>query len=170
MVLPIDAMYNLASDALEVIAVRWDAGAEPLPTRRHVTYGVIPVDCEQLVVSAERTFGVDALDVLAEGLSGLGGLSAAAPFATRAITFACAVHRCVPVPDDSGTPPSSAALDAAARTAISDGQAMLNALILGHRAGDLEIGSNGLAFEGGEALTPEGGYGGWLTRVRAFVI
>jgi hypothetical protein len=159
-------IYDLAAASLDAIVDNWPVELEPLPDRRYVTFGEVAWDCEQLVVSVERTFGVDTGDVLSENVL---GIDASAPFQLRGATVACSLIRCVPVVDDQGNPPTPVALADSATVVLADGIAMFNCLADAHRAGDLAT-CNGVAFEAGEAQTPDGGFGGWLTRVRLLMV
>lgn len=161
-----DAVYVLAVASLDAIVSGWPGDLEPLPARRYVTFGEVAWDCEQLVVSVERTFGVDTADVLSENVL---GIDASAPFQLRGLTLACSLIRCVPVVKDSGAPPTTTELNESASIVLADGVAMFNALAAAQRAGTLGT-CNGVAFESGDAQTPDGAFGGWITRARLLLV
>lgn len=125
-----------------------------IPSRSYVHLGNIAVDCEQLVVTIDGlTFGLTdgpenpAVKCMPPGYS----------------TYTVLLALCVPVPDDSGTPPSTADLEASAVNLSPYGLALTSGIAELIHAGDADcIGlCDNPAMTSALPLGPEGGYGGW---------
>lgn len=158
----IDLPWTLANTVLSAVVNGWDGGAEPLPERQYVTVGEVAWDCEEVVVSIERTFGyagdlsVDFNQPLTRGFS----------FALRGVTLAIWIVRCFPAfEDDAGDPPTTTAIEAATQPIATDSGAILSALIDSQKAGEL-AGCDGLVFENWTVEGPQGGMAAGVLRVR----
>lgn len=158
-------LFNLASAARDLLVQDWptdDTIASPLPDREYVNNGAVIWDCEQLVVSVERTFGIIG-DVTQEIFDAQYGT-----MALRAMTIAVWIIRCVPDIDSSGQEiilPTPAALEESAAELLADEDQVIAILAKAQREGRF-AGCESLAFENWQAQGPEGGFGGGVTRLR----
>lgn len=161
-------VWALAETALELLVANWptDGSAAALPERRYVNFGAVIWDCEQVVVSVERTFGIGG-DVTQEQFQADYGV-----MALRAVTLAVWVIRCVPDIDSSGTQiilPTGAEIQAAHEVLSADADQLLAIFTKQQRLHNF-AGCESLAFENMQAMGPEGGFGGSVTRLRAGLI
>lgn len=156
-----DRLWLLASAVKAAIVEGYsDADAE-LPDRQYVTVGNPAHDCEQLVVAVENTFGHEG--AIQQEL--VEPHMARPAHALRASRMAIHLLRCWPVVGDDEQPPTPDAEEEAAELALTDSQLLLNVIVAAQRAGDLPR-CGGVAFEQWTALTPSGGIGGGVLRVR----
>lgn len=156
---PIDRLYGLAADVLDLVVANWPGEAEPLPSVQFVGMGALDF-CEAVSVFIERTFPIEA-DVRVEQLN-VGNAAW-----NRAATIGVSVSRCVPqmtVTGDRANLPTAEELRASAELILLDAQAMFN-VVLG---GNLELaGCNGFAFESWVQIDPAStGMGGGTLRFR----
>lgn len=161
-------VWALAETALALLVDNWpsDGSADPLPTRRYVNFGNVIWDCEQLVVSVERTFGIGG-DVTQEQFQADYGV-----MALRAVTLAVWIIRCVPDIDSEGPTiilPTGAEIAAAHEVLSADADQVLAIFTREQRLHHF-AGCESLAFENMTAMGPEGGFGGAVTRLRAGLI
>lgn len=165
-------LADLAHAVLGSLVAYWpsipDADAPDLlalPDRRYVTIGTAPIaDCEQLVVSVERTFGTQGNPAREEIVP----LTTGTPWLRTAV-FQIQILRCVPVIADTGvgppTPPTPAQIDAAGAAILADADTILACLILAHKNGDLG-GCGELALENWRAIGEQGGFAGGASKIR----
>lgn len=145
---PPGRIHATCTDLLAVVVAR-HGGA--LPDRQYVAAGAPPWDCELLATWCETT----------RGALGAGTHPADAPWAMRDGTFVATLVRCVPMADvgQDGTLlalPTEADETAAAELLYTDAQRMLNAVVAGHKAGEIG-GCHGLALLDWRVLGPAGG-------------
>jgi hypothetical protein len=157
-------MYDLARASLDAIVAHWPDDAELLPDAQFVTGGLLAHDgCELLATGVERSYSMEA-DPTFEQRFTLGP-----GFTNRTLVVMCTLLRCVPVvdTDEAGnvvTIPSPAEIEASAVITLGDGQAMFNALVAAHSAGELG-GCQSMAFDSWTREGPDGGVGGGTLRV-----
>lgn len=151
---PPDRLYQVARVVLDTVV----ATLENPPPRRYVSVGNPAFDCEQVVVSVDRTLG-HAGDIAQEVTAPLGCL------VMRAVDIGVWVIRCAPTMNDDGQAPSAASLEASAAALLRDPVVILNGLVAAHQAGTLAP-SRGLGFLNWQALAPEGGFAGGVQRIR----
>jgi len=137
-------------------------GFDGVPGRSFVTSGLPAADCPpQLTVHVET---------ISDAATGPGGLADGTRHRSARMPqprLIATLFRCVPVPDNSGNPPSAAALESAAAQINADGWALHNVLFNKVMNGSLlEICSN-VVWEGLRRYGPSGGAGGWTVTVRA---
>lgn len=161
--------YDVARTALDLLVADWPADPDvalPLPARRYVNWGAVIWDCDQIVVSIERTFGHTG-DVSAEQID-----VQPMTMAVRAVTLAIWIVRCVPDIDASGEQivlPTPAELEASAQVFAADTDQVLAILARRQRQHDFAS-CDGLGFENCLASGPEGGFAGGVTRLRAEIL
>lgn len=162
---PTTAIYDLAVATLNAVVAEWPDDATDLPDIRFVSNGQPAVDgCDVLAVSWERNYSN-------EGDPGLEQLIALGPgFAIKANILAVWLFRCVPMIDGEGDEaifPSVAETQASALMILTDVQAVNNALVAAHARGTIG-GCGRMTIDGGNAVNPQGGVGGSVTRVRLY--
>lgn len=145
---PPGRIYSMCTDLLAVVVARHGA---TLPDRQYVAAGAPAWDCELLATWCETT----------RGAAGAGDNAAATPWSMRDGTFVVTMVRCVPMADIAQdgsllTLPTEAAESAAAELLYNDAQRMLNAVVAGHKAGELG-GCHGLALLDWRVLGPAAG-------------
>lgn len=158
--------YDAASEILDTLVADWPTDpdvASPLPTgRQYVNWGNVIWDCEQLVVTIERTFG-HLGDVSAEQID-----VQPLTMAVRAVTIGVWIIRCVPDIDASGERiilPTPHALDDSAKLLAADTDVVLAILAKAQRKNQL-LACGSVGFENAIAQGPEGGFSGGVTRLR----
>jgi len=156
-----DRIWDLAGDVLAAIESGFASDDVSLPTRRYRTYGVPAIDCEELVVALEASLGTEG----AVNQEVTEPLLAKPGHAMRSVRFAVWLLRCHPTVQDDGNPPTVTAEEEAAELVMQDAQRLLNVIVAAQRAGDLPA-CGGLAFEQWTAITPNGGIGGGVLRLR----
>lgn len=156
-----DQAYTIAGAVVDAIGDWYDGLALPLPDRRLVTPGLPAYDCAMLAVHVERIYPVGG-DLVTEAIPQLEGEVA---FTMRAMTIAAYLLRCIPVLNNDGSPPAADVEEAAAADILRDPVLMWRALLNAISEGGLP-GCGGVAWEGWETITPEGGLGGGLLRFR----
>jgi hypothetical protein len=142
----------LARAVLDALTERWPVGAAELPERRYVAFGEVAIDCEQITVSIERTFTIEA-DAATE-VTATGAL-----FFMRAVEVTVQIARCIPTVDDDGNMPRPEDIEVSAAIAAQDEQNIRDALIDAQQEGDLAS-CNGIALQNWTAVGPDGGFGG----------
>ena len=164
-------LTDLAHAVLNGVIGHWPLGDPDLPdllelpARRYVTIGTSPIqDCEQLVVSVERTFGTEgnpALERIVNITSGVPWL--------RTAVITVQIIRCISTVDagPGGTPiiPRADVMDSEGSVVLADADATLRALIESHNAGELG-GCGEIALENWRALGDQGGFHGGTSRLR----
>lgn len=156
-----DRLWNLAVDVKMAIIDGFAAAAVELPARQYVTYGNPAHDCAQLVVSLEATAGTEGniAQEIVDPVLGKAG------HAMRYARFGITLIRCVPVVQDDAEPPTVEDEEQASEAILTDTVLLLNSIVAAQRAGDLNR-CGGVAFEQWTAITPNGGVGGGILRVR----
>lgn len=134
--MPLDPskLYDTATDLLDSVVTRMEdvyddyTPAIELPARQYVHAGEVAFDCEQVVVSVPEQGLTHAFPGEAAAI-----LVCSPP---RHVALTVTVVRCVPVMSDNGDPPTPEALDAAARTTLTDLWTLAYVLWAGYDAGD----------------------------------
>lgn len=157
-----DRIWNLAVAVKAAVIDGFADAGVTLPDRQFITYGQLPAhDCAELVVAVESTFGYEGAvqqEVIEPALARAG-------HTMRGARVAIHLLRCVPVVGDDGEIPSEADEEEAAEEVLTDAQVVLTAVVAAQRAGDLPR-CGGVAFEQWTAVSPAGGIGGGILRVR----
>lgn len=161
-------IFDVAKTALDLLVADWpvDGSVPALPKRQYVNWGAVIWDCEQLVVSIERTFGI-AGDVTQEGFFNDYGL-----VSLRAVTLAVWHVRCMPDIDSAGNEiviPKPADIEAASLAIAAASDVVVPILSVAQREHRF-VGCESLAFENMTATGQEGGFGGSVTRVRCGLV
>jgi hypothetical protein len=156
-----ERLWNLAVDVKMAIIDGFASAGVDLPARQYVSYGFPAHDCAQLVVAAEATAGTEGAlsQEVVEPVLGKPG------HAMRYARFGITLLRCVPVVQDDGDPPTVEDEEEAAETVLADTVLLLNSIVAAQRSGDLNR-CGGVAFEQWTAISPLGGLGGGILRVR----
>lgn len=134
--LPALAIFDVARALLDAVVDYYQGLNVGLPERRFVAPYVPILDCEQLTVHVERTFGNEgdsALQVI-QPISGHPGHS------LRTAVFVIGVSRCVPMHEQVGDGivlPPLADEEAAAAQIHSDAVHLYNAVLTAEKNGDL---------------------------------
>lgn len=162
-----DRIFQVASAVKLAIIDGFADALVDLPDRAYVTYGLPAHDCAQLAVSVETTASTEGPlgQEIVEPVLGKPGH--AMRFARLAITLI----RCVPTVNAEGETviiPTADEEEEAAETVLTDAQLLLNVIVAAQRSGDLPR-CGGVAFEQWQAITPNGGLGGGILRVRLLV-
>lgn len=158
-------LYDLAGATLDLLTTDWptdEAIALALPARQYVNAGDVIWDCEQLVVSVERTFG-EVGDVTVEQFD-----SHTATMAVRAVTLAIWLIRCVPDLNEQGPPPAID-IELAAAATLADADAITGILAARTRLHEW-AGCESAALENWQAQGPMGGFGGGVLRARVGLV
>jgi hypothetical protein len=158
------SLYERATELKQAVLEALATTAAGAPDRHFVSPGIPAFDCCPFVCVQTVTLGLADTSPLQPPLqtaqrAQIGNVNLAALIAY--------VVRCVPVPDDDGSPPSAAALDASGATVNADGFAVWNHLK--HAVADQTLfpGCRSFVyFDGAVALDPAGGCGGWTFTVR----
>lgn len=160
-------LYDLCAEYLSAAAdALLDTPEGVAPDRQYVSLGIPPWDCEQLTVHA----GGPAV-VVADTLPLQPSLVPLQRVRTQGfvniVVMTATVIRCMPVTDDSGNPPDTDDLAAAALQTYSDLWAVWNHVKAEVRAGTLFAGeSREFGLDPVVPIGPEGGFGGWQIPVR----
>lgn len=159
---PAERWADVADDVLDAVIGGYASAGVDLPERQLVVPGTPVWDCELLAVHVERQFGYSGT-IASEVIE---PLTEAAGWVMRGAIVAVHLIRCVPTfDDDNGTPPTVTAEAAAARAILTDSQLLVNVLADAVRDGDIGT-CNSVAFQEWQSLTPSGGLGGGLLRMR----
>jgi hypothetical protein len=146
-------LAELGQTVLEAIVQAFvDAGVTP-PTAQY-RWGELPaVDCEQITVSFIRLYtGTEAANISQIGPT----IEANTSFIAQ---FDVYVVRCVPIPDDSGKPPSATNQDAAGAELMTDAWVLGRGIINRKKQGDFAD-CDVVTIGQVEALAASGGFGG----------
>lgn len=146
--------YAAANAVLGIV----NGSIEEPPARNYVTVGLPAFDCAEVVVGVDRMLG-HLGDPSVEQNQALRCL------AMRAVELSVWVIRCVPVLTNQGTPPTPEHLDTSAQVVLRDPIAVMNGVIAAHNAGQLGD-TYGVVFMDWRGITPEGGLGGGVQRIR----
>ena len=112
--------FTLAEGVAAELVAAYEELDVAAPDRRYVWFSTPAVDCEQLVVSFTRIYtGIPSQE---------GNEPQYGNLVQRVVEMRIEVHRCVPVVDESGTPPEPVAMQAAAETLINDAWVVRRAL------------------------------------------
>lgn len=158
------SLNDRAGELLQAVVDALDTTPARAPADRFVSPGTPAFDCCPFVCVQTLTLGLADTAPLQPPLqpaqrAQLGNVNLA--------TLVAYIVRCVPVPDDGGNPPSAAALTAAGTTMNADGWAVWNHLKKAVAGQTLFAGCRSFVyFDGGIALDPAGGCGGWTFTVR----
>lgn len=147
--MPLDtsAVYDIAANMLASVADRLADAGLTVPDRQYVHGGDIAHDCEQLVVA------------VTDLVHAFPGEAAAVQFCSppRHARFAVSLVRCVPVPQDDGTPPTAEALDDAGAVTAADVWSLAYVLWAGYQAGEWGAACSTLLLGPVAVVGPEGG-------------
>lgn len=159
------AFYTVAEALVTAVNTRLSATTAGSPDRACVVPGQIAwdgCDCGLLAATVERIYQSDAPPGAAEVIL-------PCPPGMFGADILLQIVRCAPNPDDRGNPPSCAALDAAARTVITDAYELGRGVscTLEDMAGDEEIVSYLVRPVG--FLGPQGGCVGAEIRASVFI-
>jgi hypothetical protein len=161
---------DLATAALNAIITGWPTFPDSewphkaaLPDSAFVALSLPAWDCEQLVVSTERTFGSEGspsqerIVPIGDGVPWL-----------RVLVLSIQIVRCCATVDaniEGATFPAAQVMTDEALTILTDADLVLHCLIRAQARNEL-AGCGGIALENWKALPEQGGLHGGLTRVR----
>ena len=149
-------LLSASIEALDTIPT-FDPGLGGAPDRAFVSPGQPAFDC-----CPQLTVHVQAVNETPAGQSNTHKTGARHNIVTLVVT----AIRCHDLPSD-GSPPSIETLEATAEQMDADGWALWNHLWNLMRSGDLLTLCDEVFWDGLRALTPSGGCGGWVDRLRA---
>lgn len=161
MPIPTDRLHTVALAVLAAVVEGYAAEGVALPARRFVAPGGVAYDCEQLAVTCEQVFGHDGNPATAV----VTNVQQANAWAMRAGTFGIHLVRCVPEPNDDGTPPAADDLTAAAEVLHHDAVLLLNSLRRAVKVTGTLMSGRRVAFLTWQPVGPSGGVVGGLFRV-----
>lgn len=152
------ALYDVATDLLASVVARMTTAGITLPARQYVHAGLVAYDCEQVTVTVPESGVTHAFPGEAASVN-----QVCAP--PRHVALEVHVVRCVPIPGDSGDPPTVTELDASATEVLTDLWALAYVIWEGYREGEWGSTCSTVSLGPVTVNGPEGGFVGSVATV-----